>query len=192
MWDLPTSAAVGGKEYHIRNNADYRVILDVIAAYEDETLTDAERVISALIIFYDGVNTIEDVYCTFDDVQEAVNVMMRFISCDDNKMGHNAKIKLIDWVQDEQLIASAINRVIGQEVRFIDYMHWWTFIGHYMAVGECALSHVVGIRNKIARGKKLEKHEKEFRRNNPQYFVWERDIEKQRNNLQQFLADGWE
>jgi hypothetical protein len=39
-----------------------------------------------------------------------------------------------------------------------------------MAIGDGALATVVGIRDKIARGKKLEKYEQDFKRDNPQYF----------------------
>ena len=81
--------------------------------------------------------------------------------------------KTIDWEKDSQLISSAVNKVAGQEVRAVEYMHWWTFMGYFNAIGESALSTVVGIRNKIAKGKKLEKYEMEFRRDNPQYFIWD-------------------
>lgn len=45
-------------------------------------------------------------------------------------------------------------------------------MGYYNAIGESPISTIVGIRDKIMRGKKLEKHEREFRQNNPHYFVW--------------------
>ena len=45
-------------------------------------------------------------------------------------------------------------------------------MGYYSAVGESLLSTVITIRDKMMRGKKLEKHEREFRMNNPEYFVW--------------------
>ena len=41
-----------------------------------------------------------------------------------------------------------------------------------MAIGESTLSTVVSIRNKICKHKKLEKWEREFRRENPDYFNW--------------------
>ena len=134
MWELPTYVVVGDREYDVRNKADYRVIIDVIAALDDAELTDAERAIAALMIFYDDVNDIEDVFNIFHDVQAALNSMMNCINCNDNEIGHNAKIKLIDWVQDEKLISSAVNKVAGVEVRTVPYMHWWTFIGHYMSI----------------------------------------------------------
>ena len=73
------------------------------------------------------------------------------------------------------MIVSAINNVAHTEIRALPYLHWWTFTGYYMAIGECPLSMVVGIRNKLAKHKKLEKYELEFKRQNPQYFTWKKD-----------------
>ena len=77
---------------------------------------------------------------------------------------------MIDWSHDSNLIASAINNVANQEIRSLPYLHWWTFLGYYTAIGECLLSTVVSIRYKKARGEKLEKYEKKFMQDNPQYF----------------------
>lgn len=60
------------------------------------------------------------------------------------------------------MIFSAVNKVAGQETRALDYMHWWTFLGYFSEIGEGMLSQVLSIRAKKAKGKKLEKWEKEF------------------------------
>ena len=52
-------------------------------------------------------------------------------------------------------------------------------MGYYMGVGECALSTIVSIRTKKAKGKKLEKYESQFVRENPQYF-WNMQTAEQR------------
>lgn len=45
-------------------------------------------------------------------------------------------------------------------------MHWWTFFGLYMEIGESTFSTVVSIRDKKRKGKKLEKWEQEYYKNN--------------------------
>ena len=172
MYELPTSVIIDGKQYKIRNNGDYRIILDVIAACEDSDLNSTEQAVEALIIFYDDLSCMNDIWATFVDVKDAVNAMMQSISMNGANVGHTAKHKLIDWKQDEALIVSAINNVARTEIRALSYLHWWTFLGYYMAVGESSLSTVVSIRDKIAKHKKLEKYEQEFRKDNPQYFTW--------------------
>ena len=188
MYDLPTTVTVGDNEYTIRNNGDYRTIISIIDVASDHEFNDNEKMVTAIIMFYEDVNDIADVYYTFPDMVEAYNAIMRFISMNNTNVGNETKHKLIDWVQDEQLITSAINNVAGTEIRALPYLHWWTFIGYYMAVGESALSTVVGIRSKLAEHKKLAKHELKFKRDNPQYFMWENDLKRD----QQIISQIWE
>ena len=72
----------------------------------------------------------------------------------------------MDWEQDAPIIVPAVNKVFGQDVRGVEYMHWWTFLGLYMEIGESIFSQVVSIRQKKQKGKKLEKWEEEYYREN--------------------------
>jgi hypothetical protein len=72
----------------------------------------------------------------------------------------------MDWEQDAPLIMPAINKVAGREVRAVEYMHWWTFLGLYMEIGESQFATVINIRQKLQKKKPLEKHEKEYYRQN--------------------------
>ncbi len=173
MYELPTRIEILGQSFAIRDNGDYRMVLDCFNVLNDYDLTQVERLSAALITFYDGFNDIEDLDA-FPDIAEAVIKMYEFFNCRMPEVEDNKKdYKLIDWDIDEMLVVSAINQVAGKEVRAEKYIHWWTFMGYYMAVGECALSTVVSIRHKIATNKTLEKHEKKFRIENPQYFTFD-------------------
>lgn len=173
MFEIPISLQVGEKQLNIRNKGDYRMIIDCFSALNDIEFTKEERVLCSLIIFYEDFNDIEDLM-HFEHLEEAVKKMFWFFNCGDDKgVGANKHYKLIDWEGDSQLIASAVNKVANTEVRALEYLHWWTFMGYYLAVGESPLATVVSIRNKIAEGKKLEKYESKFRSDNPQYFIWD-------------------
>ncbi|MBR3644998.1 MAG: hypothetical protein IKN54_01135 [Lachnospiraceae bacterium] len=172
MYDIPTSIQVDGEEYTIRNRGDYRVILDCFAALEDSELNEQERLWACLIIFLEDCNDIEDV-AQLDNIPEIVNQMYLFFNCGtESGVGKKVNHKLIDWDKDSQLICSAVNKVANKEIRLEPYIHWWTFMGYYTAIGESPLSTIISIRDKMLSGKKLEKYEKEFRRDNPQFFVW--------------------
>jgi len=162
-YDLPTSVIAGDQELHIRNDGDYRMCIDVNIALTDRELTEVERIYSALLIFYDIPN-IDDIR----NIESAVNGMMEFLNA--GTQGSANSHKLVDWHEDAMLIISGVNSVVGHEIRAERYIHWWTFIAAYMAIGESALSTVVEIRDKIARGKKLESWENDFRKQNPHYF----------------------
>lgn len=173
MYNLPTTVTINDKEYNIREKGDFRIIIKIIEICQDLDLTGQERSIAALTVFYEDVQHYEDIFILFDDVQEAIDAMMAFISCnDDEDIGYKTKAKVIDWVQDEKLIIAELNKVAGKELRSEPYVHWWTLIGYFMTIEEGSLSMIVGIRDKIARGKKLEKHEREFKQQNPHYFKW--------------------
>lgn len=173
MYELPTTITLNDSVFTIRNKGDFRMVLDCFAAIQDISLSQEERAIAALIIFFEDMNDIEDLD-RLGDLKEAIHQMTIFFNCgQEEEQGYHSNYKLIDWSKDEMLVTSAINKVAGKEIRLEPYIHWWTFMGYYMAVGESSLSTVVSIRNKIAKGKKLEGYEKEFRRTNPQYFSWD-------------------
>jgi hypothetical protein len=44
MWNLPLSVEIDGKDYKIRNKCDYRMVLDVINALNDEELEKVYRI----------------------------------------------------------------------------------------------------------------------------------------------------
>lgn len=173
MFEIPTSIFINDTELKIRNRGDYRMVLDCFALLNDVELNDQERLYCSLIIFYEKFNCLEDLR-QFPHLNEAVKKMYWFFNCgDDSGVGANRHKKLIDWEKDSQLIASAVNNVANIEIRSVKYLHWWTFMGYYLAVGESPLATVVGIRSKIVEGKKLEKFEKKFKNDNPQYFIWD-------------------
>lgn len=172
MYELPTEIIIEGRPYSIRNKGDYRMVLDVFSILEDEELEQKERIISALIIFYEDFNELEDIV-NCPDLEALLKQMYDFFNGDGPKK-ENVKQsrKLIDWSNDSALICSAINNVAGKEIRTEPYIHWWTFLSYYMSVGESVLSTVVGIRDKLANSKSLEKWEREYKNENPQYFNW--------------------
>lgn len=174
MFELPTSIEINNKSYKIRNKGDYRMVVDCFKALADEELDKTMRVLSSLVIFYDELESEYDIFDVFgDSLEEAVLKMYDFFNCGEENIGSTQHHKLIDWDKDSQLISSAINKVSNIEIRSVEYCHWWTFMGYYLSVGESALSTVVSIRNKIATHKSLDKWEKDFKKDNPNYFIWD-------------------
>ena len=57
-----------------------------------------------------------------------------------------------------------VNKVAGREIRGAEFLHWWTFLSWFHAIGEGQLSTLVSIRDKLRRGKKLEKWEQDYYR----------------------------
>lgn len=89
---------------------------------------------------------------------------MQFISY--GEQTGKASPKLFDWHQDSQIIVGEVNKVAGTEIREIPYLHWWTFLSYFYGIGEGQLSTIISIRDKLRRGKKLEKWEQDYYREN--------------------------
>ena len=187
MFEIPITLTIADKEFGIRDDGDYRMVLNCFELLQDTELPKRERLMTAVVYFYDGFS-LDNAFSkleTSEEWEEAVSKMYDFFNCGQKPSEHHVPYKLVDWEQDNHLIASAINKVAGCEIREVEYMHWWTFMGLYISIGESVLSSVVSIRSKMMEGKKLEKHEKEFRMKNPEYFVWNRDTVEQQE------ADAW-
>ena len=161
MWNLPIAVDIDGKEYAIRNKCDYRVVLDVISALNDEELEMEYRIECALFIFYEDLTGLKD-------VQTAITEMMKIINLgEETTEEEQQKPQLMDWEHDFPQLAPPISRVLGYSVRDANrYTHWWDFIGAYMEIGECTFANIISIRNKRMKGKKLEDWEREFYREN--------------------------
>lgn len=153
-YDLPTSLIVGGVGFPIRYG--WRAILDALSACSDPELDDATKAECLLTIIYPDWSKIPP-----ECYQEAIDQACKFIDCgqiEDDK----PTPKMIDWEQDAPVIIPEINKVAGREVRLDPNIHWWTFFGWFMGIGDGLLASVLHIRKKKAKRQKLEKWEKEF------------------------------
>lgn len=157
-WALPVSAVIGGKSYAI--HADYRDILEIFTYLEDPDLPEFLRWQIALALFFE-----EEI--PQQHQQEAMEYIVRFINCGAN-VSEQPGPKLLDWEQDAAMIVADVNKAAMQEIRALPFLHWWTFMAYFHAIGEGQLSTVVSIREKLRKGKKLESWEKTFYRENKQ------------------------
>lgn len=158
IFDLPTTLEVGGRAWPI--NTDYRDVLRTLTAFEDPDVTDEEK---ALICLHNTYPRWKEIPA--EQLQEALNAAVAFIDhgAEDDGRPHP---RTMDWQQDANLIFPAVNKAAGFEVRGVEYMHWWTFMGYFMEIRDTTYATILGLRGKKARGKKLEKDEQEFWRQN--------------------------
>ncbi len=158
-WELPTTAVIGGREYSL--NADFRDILDILHHLEDPDEPEFIRWQIALALFYE-----EHDKMPAKDQQEAMEYLALFLTGGQTEEQHGPAQKLIDWDQDAQVIVADVNKVAGCEIRALPFLHWWSFLAFFQGIGEGQLSTRVSIRDKLRRGKPLEKWERDFYRQN--------------------------
>lgn len=162
----PKEIEIDGIKYEIRS--DYRACIDIMIMLEDDELNDYAKAIALLKMFYVDYGSIP-----INMQQEAIEYAIAFLSITDidddgsNENSNNvAHVKVVDWNKDQTLYIQAVNKIVGRDIRFDDYMHFWTFFGYYREIGECLFTQVITIRYKLAGNQKLEKHEEAFYYNN--------------------------
>ncbi len=158
-WDLPQALTVGGRSWAI--HGDFRDVLDVIGwldGAQGETLLPRERWYVAMALFYRDFPRMEATL-----YPEAARRLAEFIAggrADTATPGP----RLLDWQRDAPMIVAGVNRAAGCEVRALPFLHWWSFLAWFSAIGEGPLATVVAIRDKLRRGKKLEPWELSYYR----------------------------
>lgn len=178
-WSLPNSVDIAGTTYAIRT--DYRCILDILTDISSPEADGQERALIVLIGLYPDYPKMPP-----EHYKEAVDKGMQFINCDSDDTPHKAP-KLVDWEQDYPLIIAPINRVLGQEARAVEYMHWRTWLAAYYEIGDCTFAQVVRVRDHLARGKKLDKQDMEWYRRNRELV----DFKNKYTSAQKDLLKEW-
>lgn len=162
-WELPKSIFIGGKEFPISYGCDYRVIFDCFAALKDSEFSPQQRTVNALIIFYEDINSMDDLWLFGENIQEACNEMYKVFNLGKENKGDDGQKPIMDWKHDWHMIAPAVSRVLHYDVRDPDnYTHWYSLIGAYMEVGDCYWAQVISYRNKRRKGRKMDKSDREF------------------------------
>lgn len=152
---LPTALEISGRAYKIRT--DYRVILTIFQAFDDDELTEHEKAYVCVKCLYEDFESIPH-----KDMQEAVDKAFWFVGGGDIPKSA-VNFKTLDWEKDEHIIFPALSKAAGYEVRSVPYLHWWVVVGLFNEVSPDGLfSQVMAIRSKLARGKSLDKSELEF------------------------------
>lgn len=139
---------------------DFRDILEIFQIMNDPDLLDGEKFVLSLDYFYKT-----DDYKINEEL--AFKTMCEFLTMGNNEPDTRPNQKpLYDWEQDFNIIVAPINKIIGEDIRGVEYVHWWTFLSAFMEVGECTFSTYVSIRSKINKGIKLDKEEEKIFKEN--------------------------
>lgn len=175
---LPTTLEIDGTDYPIRS--DFRDILNILMAMSDPDMEEWEKQEVMYRIIYPDWQTIPA-----SAFRVACEKAVEFI--DYATTENRPKPRTMDWKQDAAIIIPSINKVAGKEVRATEYLHWWTFLGCFMEIEDGMFSRVLAIRQKKARGKKLEKWEKEFERNNAALVKLEKTVSKEQQRKKESI-----
>ena len=147
MFELQESVTIDGSSYPIRT--DFRVILEIFVMLNDPDLDDGDKTEALMQMFYEERPS---------DTEKAIQAFVDFI--EPRKSSGRKGTSLVDWQTDFDLIAAAVNHVLGTECRSLPYLHWYSFMGAYMEISPDSLfARVLRMRDKLKTGRKIEKWE---------------------------------
>lgn len=182
-YDLPTSLLVGEVAYQI--NYGWRTALKIFRELNNPDYSDAVKLSAMVRFLYPQWQEIPQ-----EHIMEAVIKAQEFLDCGMKPEEHK-RPKIMDWEQDADIIIPAVNNVSGCEVRSDPNIHWWTFFSWYMSIEKSLFSSVLNIRQKKAKGKKLEKYEEEFYLENKTLIDLKKEeseeIRKEKENIMKWL-----
>ncbi len=181
LWNLPRAAVIGGREYAI--HSDFREVLRVIACLNCADYPAYIRWRVALGLFYDGEIPPKH-------RQAAMEYLADFLTCGERDTPSR---KWFDWEADAAAILSDVNKAAGREVRQERFLHWWTFLSYFNAIGEGQFSTLLTVREKLRQGLPLGAWEQEYYRDHPRRVSRERIYtreERQRQEALKRILDG--
>lgn len=155
---LPDKVLVDGTEYLV--DSDFRAILLIDQIMHDKELSDTQRVISALTIFY-GDNPPKQ-------TTQAIEKLVWFFRCgkeqseqEECRGRFRRHTRAIDYCVDSHLIWSAFLQVYQIDLTEPIQMHWWKFCSLMENLPDiCKLSKVMMYRTVDTSG--MSKQQKSF------------------------------
>ena len=119
---LPSSVEIDDTEYEI--NTDFRISVLFSLLMEDDELTEEQKVLQALSLYYPVIPT---------DIGKAIEQIKWFYSCGKSdkpigsKKGKTNSKKVFDFEADANYIYSAFMSQYRIDLQDIGQLHWWKF-----------------------------------------------------------------
>jgi len=151
--NLPTKIRVKDKIFDI--NTDFRVIINILLAFEDSSLSREEQ-------FYVAINNLYKKEIPNDYLDEAIKQAIKFINGgeEDKSIKMNEK-RIYSFTKDGNRIFSGINQTHKRELEKETYLHWWVFLSLFMDMSpDCMFGELTYYRKRKNEGK-LTKEEKD-------------------------------
>lgn len=148
---FPESVEIDGVEYEI--NADFRVGVEIMLAFEDPDLTDSDKQYVMLNLLYKEIPP---------DIAKACELAVLFLDCGEERTDGECgdATRLYSFSHDAKYIYSAIRQSHGIDLETVKYLHWWKFCYLFMDLREdCFFQQMLHLRRQKSEGK-LTKEER--------------------------------
>ena len=148
---LPKAVKIEGEA--VRINTDFRGCLKILRAFDDERLTDSEKLTVLVTLLYPE---------TPQNTALAISQGLKFLNMGKRPTTERAKLpQIFSFEKDAQYIFTAFQSSFNIDLSRVEYLHWWAFRSLFSDLGESFFNTLIGLRARRNKGK-LTKEEKEF------------------------------
>lgn len=153
--DLPKKIKVNDHIYDI--NYDYRTIINILLAFEDEELTQEEKTYIMITNLYK-----EEI--PEEDLEEAARKAVKFIDLGkEEKNSSSNSVRTYSFEKDASYIFSGINQTHHIDLEEKPDLHWWKFMSMFMDMSpECMFGELIYYRKRKAEGKLTKEERKNY------------------------------
>ena len=150
---LPKRIKISNEIYDI--NYDYRTIINILLAFEDEDLTKEEQL-------YIMVKNLYKKEIPEKDMKEACEKAIKFIDCGvEEKDIKPSSSRIYSFKKDANYIFTGINSTHQIDIEEKSDLHWWKFMSLFMDMSpDCMFGELIYYRKRKQEGK-LTKEEKQ-------------------------------
>ncbi len=144
---LPETTDISGEVYQL--NTDFRAALRTMMAFEDDTLTGAEKQKILLSNIYPLLPS--DVNAALEKANWFLNGGV--IASDEEQDPPRNDMRLYSFAKDANFIFSAFKQTHGVDLQKED-LHWWKFLALFMDLGsETTFCQLIHLRKQVKTGK---------------------------------------
>lgn len=122
---LPMTVRIDGAEIPIRT--DFRISIEFELLMQDDMLSDEEKLIKALSLYYKSVP---------DNIGEALEQCLWFYSCGNTEKKKKSVKTLYRYDVDADYIYAAFLSQYKIDILELPYMHWWKFRSLFQGLSE--------------------------------------------------------
>lgn len=180
---LPKSVEIAGTEYEI--NFDFRTSILFEMMIQDETLSDKEKIIKTLELYYPAIPKDID-----KNINEAIDKALWFyqggkdIKSQKSQSSTGKSEKVYSFEYDDEYIYSAFLDQYALDLQDVEELHWWKFKAMFKALKEDnEIVKIMGYRA-MTIDNKMSKEQKEYYRKMKKLY----EIPKSKNEIEKINA----
>lgn len=189
---IPKTVTIGGAEVPI--NSDFRASIRFEMLMEDPSVSEEDKTIEALGIYY-GTDGMQEDFMPPMPIDEAIEKMLWFYRAGKEESaseGTRKGAQIYSYAFDDEYIFAAFLEQYGIDLQDIPYLHWWKFKALFLGLkSDARIVEIMGYRS-IEINSKMSNDQKQFYRKMKKQFAipLPKSEREKLNAIEQALLNG--